>query len=70
MEFSEEILKCLVKVSNETLKSLRSHGYITEKEFKYFSYENKNATNLRKLYFLPKMHKRQHNVPDRPVISN
>ena len=33
-------------------------------------YNNKNATNLGKLYFLPKTHKRLFNVPGRPVIWN
>ena len=30
----------------------------------------KNATNLGKLYFLPKIYKTLFNVPGRPVISN
>ena len=42
----------------------------SEKELKYFTYNNKNATNLGKLYFLPKIHKRLFNVPGTPVISN
>ena len=42
-------------------------GCITEKELKYFSIEFKKATNLGKLYLLPKIHKRMFDVP---VISN
>ena len=37
---------------------------------KYFSFDHEKACNLGKLYFLPKIHKRFFNVPDRPVISN
>ena len=48
----------------------RYQKYISEKELKYFSYNNKNTTNLGKLYFLPQIHKRLFNLPGRPVISN
>ena len=37
---------------------------------KYFVFDYKNASNLGKLYFLPKIHKRLSNVPGRPVRSN
>ena len=43
---------------------------ISESELKYFTYNFKKATNLWKLYFLPKVHKKLANVPGRPVISN
>ena len=33
-------------------------------------YDYKNATNLAKLYFPPKIHKKVFNVPEIPVISN
>ena len=36
----------------------------------YFSFEFKKATNLGKLYLLPKIHKRLFDVPGPPVIPN
>ena len=41
-----------------------------EKKLTYFSYDFKKTTNLGKLYLFTKIHKRLHNVPGRPVISN
>ena len=51
-------------------KNLRRKGVILEKELKYFSFKYKKATNLGKLFLLPKIHKRLKNVPSRSVISN
>ena len=51
-------------------KNLRIKGLISEEELKYFSFEYKKATNLGKLYLLPKIHESLKNVPGRPVISN
>ena len=67
---SENILSKLAEMSNKMFSNLKKRGYITEKQLKYFSYEYRKATNFGKLYFLPKIHKRLHNVPGRPVISN
>ena len=70
INFKETILSDLVDKSNRIFKSLYTHKFVTEKELKYFSYDIKKITNLGKLYLLPKIHKRLHNVPERPVISN
>ena len=70
VKFNENILTDLVAKSNKIFKSLCSHKLISEKEIKYFTYNFKKATNLEKLYFLPKIHKRLNAVPGRPVISN
>ena len=64
------MLSHLVASSNKIFKSLERKGAISEKEMKYFLYDYKNATNLGKLYFLTKIHKKLFNVPGRPIISN
>ena len=67
---TENILSNLSETSNKMFSSLKRRGYLTEKQMKYFTYEFKTATNFGKLYLLPKIHKRLHNVLGRPVISN
>ena len=67
---SENILSKLAEMSNKMFSNLKKRGYITEKQLKCFCYEYRKATNFGKLYFLPKIHKRLHNIPGRPVISN
>ena len=49
---------------------MKRKGKITEKELKYFIINHKKATNLGKMYLLPKIHERLYYVPGRPVISN
>ena len=69
VKFNENIPTDLAAKSNKIFKRLCSHKLISEKELKYFTYNFKNVTNLRKLYFIPKLHKRLSAVPGRPVIS-
>ena len=64
------MLSDLVDKNNKFFKSLHSCKCITEEELKYFSYQFKKTTNLRKLYLLPKIDKCLSDVPGRPVISN
>ena len=70
VNFKDKILQELADNSNKLFKNLKTKGSITEKELRYFTIEFKKATNLGKLYLLPKNHKRLENVPGRPVISN
>ena len=49
---------------------MKRKGKITEKELHYFIINHKKATNLGKMYLLPKIHIRLYDVPGRPVISN
>ena len=66
---TENILSKLSETSKRMFNSLKSRGFLTEKQMKYFTYEFKRTTNFGKLYLLPKIHKRLHNVPGMPVIS-
>ena len=70
VKFNENILTGLVEKGNKIFNRLCSHRLISESELKCFTYNFKKATNLGKLYFLPKIRKRLANVPGRPVISN
>ena len=70
LSFNEKILSNLVASSNKIFKSLQRKGTISEKQMKYVLYDYENATNLGKLYFLPKIHKKLFNVPGCHVISN
>ena len=51
-------------------RGLKTKGEIDERQLKYFTYEYNKTCNLGKLYLLPNLHKRLHNVPEKPVIFN
>ena len=70
VNINENILTGLVVRSNKIFNRLCSRKLISEKELKCFTYSFKKATNLGKLYFLPKIQERMNCVPVRPVISN
>ena len=53
--FNDKILGDLVETSNQMFLNLKRKGSISEKEMKYFVYNYKNASNLGKLCFLPKI---------------
>ena len=59
--FKEKILQDLAETGSNIFKSLRGKGKVTEKQLKYFTIAHKKATNLGKMYLLPK-------IPSRPVI--
>ena len=49
------------------IRKLRNRGDIIHETLDYFSVNN---PKLGRFYLLPKIHKRLHDVPGRPVISN
>ena len=70
VSFNGKNLQVLVATSNQLFKTSNLKEKISDRQLKYFMYEYKKVSNLGKLYLLPKIHKRLHNVPGRPVISN
>ena len=66
----EKSLVDLVEQVDKKFDNLQRKSLIQETEKNYFKVNFKKATNLGKLYLLPKIHKGLSNVPGRPVISN
>ena len=63
-DFKEKSLKHLVEKSNKLFGNLSYKG-LSKQQLQYFIYDLKNIASL-----LPKIHKKQQNVPGRPVVSN
>ena len=57
----------LMKVIKSVLRKIKNRGDISDETLDYFLVNN---PKLGRFYLLPKIHKRLHNVPFRPVISN
>ena len=70
VQISENDLVKLVEKSNCFFDEMKRKGVIGEKERNYFKINFKNATNVGKMYLLPKIHKKLYDVHGRPVISN
>ena len=70
VKFKDKNLQDLAQKSNDIFKGLKQKVKITEKQLKYFTIKHKKATTLEKLYLLPQIHKRLHDVPARLVLSN
>ena len=56
-----------MNVINSFLRKIRNRGDISDETSDCFLVNN---PKLGRFYLLPKIHKRLHNVPRRPVISN
>ena len=56
-----------MKVIKSVLRKIKNRGDISDETLDYFLVNN---PKLGRFYLLPKIHKRLHNVPGRPVISN
>ena len=57
----------LMKVIKSVLRRIRNRGDVSDETLDYFLVNN---PKLGRFYLLPKIHKRLHNVPGRPVISD
>ena len=57
----------LISIVKGCLSRVKNRGDIPSETLEYFVI---NKPKLGRFYLLPKIHKRLHNVPSRPVISN
>ncbi|MEO0684792.1 MAG: hypothetical protein AAFY76_07015, partial [Cyanobacteria bacterium J06649_11] len=63
----EDHISPLIKTIQSCLFKIEQRGDISKETMKYFFVKD---PKLGRFYLLPKIHKRLHNVPGRPVISN
>ena len=66
-EVRGDIESLLIKIIKRVLGNIRNRRDISDETLDYFLVNN---PKLGRFYLLPKIHKRLHNVPVRPVISN
>ena len=66
-KLKENILGPLEKIIKSVLRKVRNRKDISDETLDYFLVNN---PKLGRFHLLPKIHKKLHNVPGRPVISN
>ena len=66
-ELKGNIVGPIEKIIKSVLRKVRNRKDISDETLDYFLVNN---PKLGRFYLLPKIHKRLHNVPGRPVISN
>ena len=66
-ELRGDVESPIEKIIKKVIRKLRNRGDISHETLDYFSVNN---PKLGRFYLLPKIHKRLHDVPGRPVISN
>ena len=66
-ELKGDIEGPLIKIIKNVLRNVRNRKDISDETLDYFLVNN---PKVGRFYLLPKIHKRLHNVPGRPVISN
>ena len=57
----------LMKIINSVLGKIKNRGYINNGTLNYFVVNN---SKIGRFYLPPRIHKRLHNIPARPIISN
>ena len=66
-ELRGDVESPIEKIIKKVIRKLRNRGDISHETLDYFSVNN---PKLGRFYLLPKIHKRLHDVPGRPVTSN